>query len=216
MGAPNLGLNSLSRAFNIHPLCTAVLAILAIAALGGVRVWAEEDEYGARAPFPAGPLRQIDDALKPYGIRPSLSYVGEVFGNASGGIRRGTVYGGHLDVGIDADLGKLFGWSDTKFHVNVINSHGDGLSREYLGNLLTASNFEALNHTRLYELWIEKTFGNVALRFGQFGADIDFDNSKYAGSLLNAAFGWPPISFVNLAGRRAGLSAERPRRPRQS
>jgi len=50
------------------------LAILALAAFGSGPVWAEEDEYGSRAPFPAGPLRQIDDALKPYGIRPSLSY----------------------------------------------------------------------------------------------------------------------------------------------
>ena len=159
---------------------------------------AEEDEYGARAPFPAGPLRQLDDALKPYGIRPSLTYTGEVLGNGSGGIRRGAIYDGRLDFGVDADLEKLFGWSGTKFHANVINNHGDGLSREYLGNLMTVSNIEAINHTRLYELWIEKTFGNVALRFGQFGADVEFDNSKYAGSLLNAAFGWPPISSVDL------------------
>jgi len=195
------GANPVVCGSKIYSLRAVVVAILAIAVFGGGPVRADEPpaaDDSARGPFPAGPLRQIGDALKPYGIRPSLTYVGEVFGNASGGIRRGAVYGGHLDVGIDADLGKLFGWSDTKFHVNVINSHGDGLSREYLGNLLTVSNFEALNHTRLYELWIEKTFGNVALRFGQFGADIDFDNSKYAGSLLNATFGWQPISYVNL------------------
>ena len=64
----------------------------------------------ARAPFPAGPLRQLDDALKPYGIRPSLSYTGEVLGNGSGGVRRGAIYDGRLDFGVDADLEKLFGW----------------------------------------------------------------------------------------------------------
>lgn len=36
------------------------------------------------------------------------------------------------------------------------------------------------------------------LRVGQFGADAEFDTSKYAGSLLNATFGWPGISSVNL------------------
>jgi porin len=192
------GANSVLRGSKVFSLGAAVLAILAVAFIGSRPACAEEDEYGARAPFPAGPLRQLDDALKPYGIRPSLSYTGEVLGNASGGIRRGAIYDGRLDFGIDADLEKLFGWSGTKFHANVINNHGDGLSREYLGNLMTVSNIEAINHTRLYELWIEKTFGNVALRFGQFGADVEFDNSKYAGSLLNAAFGWPPISSVDL------------------
>jgi porin len=124
---------------------------------------------------------------------------GDVFGNASGGVRRGAIYEGRLDLGIEADLEKLFGWPGAKFHANVINSHGNGLSRDYIGNLMTVSNIEALNHTRLYELWIEKTFGqNFALRFGQFGADAEFDTSKYAGSLLNATFGWPAISGVNL------------------
>ena len=51
----------------------------------------------------------------------------------------------------------------------------------------------------LYDLWIEQAFGkNISLRFGQFGADVEFDISKYAGSLLNATFGWPAISSVDL------------------
>ncbi|MFI4960409.1 MAG: carbohydrate porin [Hyphomicrobiales bacterium] len=185
------------------------MAILALAAFGSGPVWAEEDEYGSRAPFPAGPLRQIDDALKPYGIRPSLSYTGEVLGNASGGIRRGAIYGGRIDLGVDIDPGKLFGWSGTTFHANVVNNHGDGLSREYIGNLMTVSNIEAINHTRLYELWIEKAFGNVALRFGQFGADVEFDTNKYAGSLLNSTFGWSAISIADLpaGGPASPLSA---------
>ncbi len=198
MDAPNFGLNPRLRAIKVHSLLAAILAILAIATFGSGPVWAEDDEYGARAPFPAGPLRQLDDALKPYGIRPSFTYTGEVLGNASGGIRRGAIYDGRLDFGVDADLGKLFGWSGTTFHANVINNHGDGLTREYVGNLMTVSNIEAINHTRLYELWFEKTFGNIALRFGQFGADVEFDTSKYAGSLLNATFGWSAISSVDL------------------
>jgi len=110
---------------------------------------------------------------------------------------------------VDIDLGKLFGWSGTTFHANVVNNHGDGLSREYIGNLMTVSNIEAINHTRLYELWIEKTFGNVALRFGQFGADVEFDTSKYASSLLNSTFGWSAISIVDLpaGGPASPLSA---------
>jgi hypothetical protein len=73
VGVPNVGRNPLSRALKVYSLRAAVVAILAVAAFGSGPLWAEDDEYGGRAPFPAGPLRQIDDALKPYGIRPSFS-----------------------------------------------------------------------------------------------------------------------------------------------
>ncbi len=200
MGAPYLRLISISRAVNVRSLRSAILAILALAAFGSGPVWAEEDEYGSRAPFPAGPLRQVDDALKPYGIRPSLTYVGEALGNASGGVRRGAIYDGQLSLAVDADLAKLIGWSGAKFHANVLNNHGDGLSRGFLGNnLMTVSSIEALNHTRLDELWIEQSFGkNVSLRFGQLSADVEFYNSKYAGSFINSTFGWPAIGGANL------------------
>ncbi|HEY8000051.1 MAG TPA: carbohydrate porin [Pseudolabrys sp.] len=199
MGAPNFELNPLPRAIKTYSLRIAILSILAVAILGGGLAWAEDDEYGSRAPFPAGPLRQIDDVLKPYGIRPSFTYSGDVLGNASGGIRRGVVYEGHVDFGIEADLEKLFGWSGAKLYGNVVNNHGDGLSREYIGNLMTVSSIEALNHTRLYELWIEQAVGkNVSLRFGQFGADAEFNNSKYASGFLNSTFGWPALSSITL------------------
>lgn len=199
MGAPNFELNPAPRAVKTYSLRIAILAILAVAILGGGPAWAEDDEYGSRAPFPAGPLRQIDDVLKPYGIRPSFTYSGDVLGNASGGIRRGVIYEGHIDFGIEADLEKLFGWSGAKLYGNVVNNHGDGLSREYIGNLMTVSSIEALNHTRLYELWIEQAVGkNVSLRFGQFGADAEFNNSKYASGFLNSTFGWPALSSITL------------------
>jgi carbohydrate-selective porin OprB len=159
VGVPNLGQKPLPRAFKVFSLRAAAFAMLAIAVFGGGPLRAEDDEFGGPAPFPAGPLRRLDDALKTYGIRPSFSYTSDVFGNPSGGIRRGGIYESRLDCGIEANLGKLVGWSDAKFHANVINSNGDGLSREYLGNLMTVSNIEALSHTRLYELWIEQTFG---------------------------------------------------------
>jgi hypothetical protein len=91
VGALSFGPISVPLAVNVYSLRSAILAILVIASFGSGPVWAEEDEYGSRAPFPAGPLRQIDDALKPYGIRPSVSYTGEVLGNASGGIWRGAM-----------------------------------------------------------------------------------------------------------------------------
>lgn len=174
-----------------------------LAALGTGPLQAEEksadDVAESRAPFPPGPLRDLDAALKPYGIRPSLSYTGEVLGNADGGMRRGAIYEGRLDFGVDADLEKLFGWSGAKFHANAFNNRGDGLSRKDVGNLLTVSSIEGLNHSRLYEVWIEQALGkNVSLRFGKLAADVEFVNSQYANFFINSTFGWPGLSGMDL------------------
>jgi porin len=180
-------------------------AFLVAAGLAGGPLRAQEkssdDIPEGRGPFPPGPLRDLDTALKPYGIRPSFSYTGEVLGNAAGGMRQGAIYDGRVDLGIDADLEKLIGWSGAKFHANAFNNHGDGLSREYVDNLMTVSSIESLNHTRLYEFWIEQAFGkNFSLRFGKIAADDEFDTSQYANFFVNSTFGWPAISGINLPG----------------
>src|SRR3954452_25055426 len=149
---------------------------------------------------PAGDPGGMRAALKRAGIEYSLIYIGEALGNASGGLKRGTIYEGRLDLQLDADLDKLGGWKGATLHANFYQIHGRGLSRYYLGNLATASGIEALASTRLYELWLEQTLldGKAALRGGQLAADTEFLVSQYAGLFVNGTFGWPAITGVNL------------------
>jgi porin len=134
------------------------------------------------------------------GIQVSATYIGESLTNVSGGIKTGAIYEGRLDLGVDADLEKLMGWSGAKFHANGFQIHGNGLSRDYVGNLLTATGIEALPSTRLYELWIEQEFagGRSSVRFGQLAADIEFFDSKYDDLFVNSTFGWPGITAINI------------------
>src|SRR3954451_7859739 len=147
-----------------------------------------------------GDLWGARTALEKAGISFSLTYIGETLGNRSGGLRRGTVYEGRLDAQFDADLEKLIGWSGATFHTNAYQIHGHGLTRYYLGNLMTASGIEALPSTRLYELWLEQKLFNdkVAVRVGQLAADTEFLVSSYATLFMNATFGWPAITGINL------------------
>jgi len=130
----------------------------------------------------------------------SLTYIGEVLGNVSGGVRRGTIYQGRLDAQLDFDLDKLLGWNGAAIHANLYQIHGTGLSRYYLSNLLVTSGIEALPSTRLYELWLEQKLleGKVAIRAGKLAADTEFLVSQYAGLFVNATFGWPTITAANL------------------
>ena len=167
---------------------------------GGARGEPREDPpSSSRGDFPAGPPREFELALQRVGIRPSLTYLAEPLANVAGGMRRGAVYEGRLDLGIDADLNRLMGWSGAKFHANMFHIHGDALSRQYIGNLMLVSGMEAFNHARLYELWIEQAFGDrFSLRFGQLAADVEFFYSKYAEIFVQSTLGWPVITGVNL------------------
>jgi porin len=134
------------------------------------------------------------------GIKFTLSYVGEALADVAGGRRQGAIYDGRLNAAVDLDFAKLANWRGLSFHANVFQIHGQGLSRNYVGNLITVSSIEALATTRLYEIWFEQKFGNdkFSIRAGQLAADTEFLTSKYTDVFINATYGWPTITAINL------------------
>lgn len=142
----------------------------------------------------------IRSFLAKRGIEYSLTYVGEVLGNLSGGFRRGAIYEGRLDLQVDANLEQLAGWKGATFHTNFYQIHGTGLSRYYIGNLDVISGIEALPSSRLYELWIEqKLFDDqLGIKIGQIAADTEFIVSQTATLFVNSTYGFPDITGVNL------------------
>ena len=149
---------------------------------------------------PYGDPGGVRSFLSSKGITYSFTYIGEVLGNGSGGIKRGTIYEGRLAMQLDADLDKLLGWEGATFHTNAYQIHGRGLSRYYLANLLVTSGIEALPSTRLYELWLEQKLldGKLFVRAGQLAADTEFVVSQTAGLFFNSTFGFPGITAANL------------------
>lgn len=92
------------------------------------------------------------------------------------------------------------GWTGAKVHASILQINGQGLSRDYIGNLMLVSNIEALTSTRLYELWIEQSLLNnrIAIRVGQQAADVEFFDSLYDDIFINSSVGWPAILGINL------------------
>lgn len=155
------------------------------------------DEKPVANPAPAKSQREI---LADWGVQFNATYIAEVFGNVSGGMRRGSIYTGRLDLGTDIDLEKVVGWTGARFHANIFQIHGQGLSRDYVGNLMLVSGVESLPATRLYELWIEQSLAGGALlvRVGQQASDVEFIDSRYDDIFSNSALGWPGITGINL------------------
>src|SRR3954471_1710789 len=134
------------------------------------------------------------------GIKFAATYIGEVLGNAGGGLEQGATFEGRLNLAVDLDFDKLAGWKGLTAHANVFAIHGDGLSRGNLQNFLVVSGIEALPTVRLYEAYLEQKFfhDKWSIRAGQLAADSEFIASKYTDVFTNASLGWPAITSINL------------------
>jgi porin len=140
------------------------------------------------------------DGLAATGLNFGATYIGDFIGNVSGGTSRGFIHLGRLDLSVDADLEKLVGWTGGRFFANSYEIYGHGLTRDYIHNLATISESEALPDARLYNAYFEQSFYNNALniRVGQQAADVEFFDSQTDDLFINGTFGWPAIKASNL------------------
>jgi porin len=132
------------------------------------------------------------------GVHLQAGYIGEVIGNTSGGLRRGAIYEGLFEASLRLDTAKAGLWRGGTFQVSTLFPHGTGFSADYLGDLLSASNIEAYESWRLYDLYYEHQFNEfVSLRLGQFAADDEFAYTDAGANFINSAFGWPAFISGN-------------------
>ncbi|MBY0397430.1 MAG: carbohydrate porin, partial [Thermoleophilia bacterium] len=149
---------------------------------------------------PLGDPLALRPALKARGIEYSLTYLVDVLGNPIGGLRQGAIVEDRLNLRLNLDLDRLVGWQGATVHANAYFIHGTGLSRYYVGNLLTTSVIEALPSSRLYVLWLDQSLmdGQLGIRIGQQAADTEFFVSQTATLFVNSTFGWPAITGLDL------------------
>jgi porin len=177
---------------------TALSLLTSLVALSTAHAGAK-DESAADWLFPKA-FNDWRNGLADQGLALGGTYVGDNIANVTGGITRGAIHFGRLDLSVDADLKKLLGWSGAKFHGNTYWIYGRGLTRNYIGNFATVSEIEARPDIRLYEAYVEQGLlgGNVTIKFGQQAADIEFFDSLTDDLFVNGTFGWPAIKATNL------------------
>lgn len=184
-------------------------AVVMGAALGAAPAVAEQPSnsvpdpsIAASLPTPFADPGGVRAALAQRGITYGINYVGEVFGNPSGGFRRGSIYEGLLEVAVDANFETLVGWKGLTFHASGYQIHGEGLTAQYIGNLNPISNIEATPSTRLFDLWFEQSLldDKLSVRFGQLRVDYggEFMSVTAGGLYISANFGWASFTGVNL------------------
>jgi porin len=175
-----------------------------------------KQETGSEKDHLTGEWHGLRPKLVDRGIHIYAGYTGEILANISGGLRRGAIYEGLLEMSVDFDTRKLGLWEDGLLHVSSIYPHGSGLSENYVGDLMTLSNIDAYDSIRLYELWFQQNFADqkFSIRFGQLLADEEFTFLSSDENFIHSSFGWPafisgnavntgPAFYVGAVGMRA-------------
>jgi porin len=150
------------------------------------------------------------DALDPIAaedepvVRVDASYLGDVWRNTTGGLRTGSAYLGNANVAMTVDGERALGLDGMSFYFNAQSIHGRGVSSQLVGDAQAISNLEADSQLRLYELWMERSFGSTAdrsLRVGIYDLNSEFDSLETAGLFLNSSHGvGPQIAQTGLNG----------------
>jgi porin len=184
-----------------------VIALVALAIVGTFAP-ARAQQAAADAGFwdrdtLSGDWGGLRTSLAKQGIVFVLPYIGEVFADVSGGMKRGAAYDGLFQPEVDVDLQKLLHWQGASFSVSMIQGHGPSMTQGWVGNLLDVSNAVAEPPaTRLYNLWLQQNlFGDVlSLRAGIMNVDAEFLIPTNAALFMNSTFGWPDWAAVDLPG----------------
>jgi porin len=145
----------------------------------------------------AGGLRST---LWNYGITFGMQDINEVWGNVSGGIKRGASYDGVTLASIGLDTQRAFGWSGGTFNISAWNIRGRSISSDNLLNLQTVSGILATPTTRIWEVWFQQSFldGQFDIKLGQQSLDQEFMVSANSGLFINTMMGWPMVPSADL------------------
>ncbi len=117
------------------------------------------------------------------------AYKSDVVGVVDGGVARGARYLDNLNLMAALDLDGLAGWQGATAYVNVLNNLG-GRPNDLAGAIQGVNNIEVSNtRLKLYEAWLEQSFGNVSVRAGLYDLNSEFYQNDSSGLLISPPFG---------------------------
>jgi porin len=128
-------------------------------------------------------------------------YYGEVFTNTRGGISTNdaTRYQGLFDLPITFDLEKMPLPLPGKFFLLAQNTHGRGLTENFVGDTLVLSNIDSFdNIMRVSEYWWEFALldDDVTVRLGKQDVNTEFLFMDSAEDFIQSTFGLSPSTAL--------------------
>ena len=151
---------------------------------------------GARAQGSAAPPDDEQDCYIGRPVSRGICFLGlaavDGVWNMAGGIRQGVEAIGLGTLGVNADLGTLWGATGWSFQATSYWIIGRQMSISLVGSQSQVSSNEAASTVRLAEFWVQRELGGFgSIRIGQIEPDTEFTISHGASWLVNGAFGYP-------------------------
>lgn len=145
-------------------------------------------------------------------LQSSLTVIGELWHNASGGVQSGSRWNSLVDLGLDLDLAALGGPAGGAVSVQlhwVENRHTEADFGELTGATNPVSGINAADHWRLFNLFYRQTWSDdrFAVKLGQLALDDDFMGSDYAGLFAHSALGAMPSQVATAHSAATGGGA---------
>jgi len=118
------------------------------------------------------------------------AYTADVTGVLDGGEDRAGRFLDNLDIVVDGDLERAVGWRGARVRLYLLNNSG-GQPNDLIGTLQGIDNIEvARPRARLYELWVEQSFGErAALLVGLYDLNSEFYATEAADLFIAPPFG---------------------------
>jgi porin len=106
-----------------------------------------------------------------------VAYTGDLRRNTTGGLAVGTAYSDAIDFGLTWNTDRLIPGAKVTSNLAVMYLGGDEISSELVGDLQGVNGIEAPAGWRLYESWVQVSFGDEAtsLRAGVLDLNAEFD-----------------------------------------
>lgn len=118
-------------------------------------------------------------------------YTGEIWGNAAGGMRRGAAYLDNLDLTLEIDAERAWGWTGATFFAYVLANTDDTLSEDIVGDAQVVSNIDAIGAVRLFEFWYEQALWDerFSIKTGLYNLNSEFDANETGSLFINSSHG---------------------------
>jgi porin len=134
--------------------------------------------------------------LEDRGLDLELAYTAEVFRNTHGGIQTGDSeeYRGDISLFLSLDTRKAGWWHDGDFFVHLQQQHGDGITRDHVGDFQVLSNIDADDFAQVSEAWYRHRFPDdqAWVKVGKQDATADFVAPAYGVEFIHSSPGYSP------------------------
>ncbi len=140
------------------------------------------------------------------GVTSSVTWVSNMAGNPTGGLRQGFTECENLGFDFMSDLDKIYGIPDARFHVSASQRSGLSLSNDYIGNTFNVQQVYGGETFKLIDAEYIKRYndGKLCLHAGRLATGDDFLSSPYYWFFMSNAIDGNPVGiFKNAPGMTA-------------